>query len=197
MQQYIKEVDPDGLIGTVMDASLDREGLMKSLTYRAKMYDKAGFDCKAKFGMLRKADMGHAHLPEILHFNAPVTYEAVKAAIMEYRRNCESFGSNFVFEKVRPTTSKYVAGTRGIDAMEIKPGLDNTPNSGMVQVQHLITIPRRERRRRKLGLRMFAHIVGNQGAFQVNAMIGQLKSYTVSSSVGWVTEIKCVIKGRW
>lgn len=55
-------VDPDKLIRFAMDARLDRENLMKSISWMEEMYDDAGFSEKSMYRMLRKPAMEHGTL---------------------------------------------------------------------------------------------------------------------------------------
>lgn len=53
--------------------------------------------------------MDHAGLFKFQLFKGHVSYNALKEVITEYVGNCESFVSNFAFEKSRPARSKVIA----------------------------------------------------------------------------------------
>lgn len=128
INQYSKAVDPDELIRITMEAHIDGGELIISLLRLDKMYTKAGFNDRAKYGMLGKAAMEHNRLLEFLLLRGPATHDALKETFSEHVWNSKSFVSNFYFEDTGPAMCKAPAEVVHIDIRSHgshEKGLDN------------------------------------------------------------------------
>lgn len=108
-----------------MDASFDKDDLVKSLFCIDKVHDKARFNDKAKCRTLRKAAIEHARLLKFLLIKMPIFYKALKEAFTEKVLNWDLFNSNFAFEEIRRGTSKSGAKAMHNVGREIEFHLDN------------------------------------------------------------------------
>lgn len=70
------------------------------------MYDKADFNDKAKYGILRKENMEHGRLSVFLLLKESICYEALKRAITNHECSWQWFVIKFAFEDTLPATSK-------------------------------------------------------------------------------------------
>lgn len=69
------------------------------------MYNKGGFDDKAKYGILHKPAMEHSRLSEFLLIGGSGKYTSMKEDIAQYARTWELFISKFLFEDSSPASS--------------------------------------------------------------------------------------------
>ncbi len=89
--EFQKDVAPDQLIRNAVDMKLNFGCLSKSLEDLCKAYKDAGFNDKAKYGMLRKMAMENPELRAYLMLKGPNSFTALKASIEEYVKNSETF----------------------------------------------------------------------------------------------------------
>lgn len=118
------------MIRVAMDARLEKEHLVKSLTVIGELYNQAGLNNKAKFDMLRKVAMNYTRLAELLLFKGPGNYHSLKNAIFDYVRNCEhvrnceAFILNFSFDDSRPAMGPSAINTLLKDVENVEARLD-------------------------------------------------------------------------
>lgn len=64
-----------------MEGRLDIEDLVRLSTTLDELYNKAGFNAKAIYGMLRKAALEHSRLLEVLLFKGPGNFHVLKILV--------------------------------------------------------------------------------------------------------------------
>ena len=91
IERFGKVEAPEEKIQMAVSASLDPADLISSLKGMDNLFQKAGFDDNAKFGLLRKAVMEQAELSQYIMFNNPVDYKSLKKAIHSFVSAKEAF----------------------------------------------------------------------------------------------------------
>ena len=99
VEAYAKKVEPHEIIREAMDATIDHSNIVNSLNNVCSLYDKAGFNEVAKFGMLKKAMENATRIDDkfcqfILN-KSPKTFDELKETISSFEKTKESF--NYVF----------------------------------------------------------------------------------------------------
>ena len=87
LKTFVKKADPDEIIRRAVEARLDFDRLKDSSDEIDELYEQAGFNEEAKFGLLRKAVMQDSALA---HFSATrgfTDYQTLREIILEYIRN--------------------------------------------------------------------------------------------------------------
>ena len=96
VSEFGKKVELDVLIRDAVEAKLDFKDLLSSLHKLCEMYQNAGFNERAKFGLLRKKAMENTKLSEFLLIKGPHTFDSVKETIMQFVNNSKMFASYHV-----------------------------------------------------------------------------------------------------
>ena len=89
--EFGKKVEPDVLIRDAIHFRLDFSDLSNSLHTLCHMYEKAGFNDRAKYGMLRKAAMEDVRLADFLVLKGPTCFSTLKEMIIQFVKNSETF----------------------------------------------------------------------------------------------------------
>lgn len=149
IEQFRKELDPDEQIRIAMEARLDFSDLLKSLATLDALYNKAGFNDKAKYGMLKRAATGNSRLADYLVIKGPSTYDSLKLVIREFVRNCEAFEQVNIgamrnpvaigndFSGSRPATSAAAVEYVREGVKEVESRLDNRLDMLTSQLENL------------------------------------------------------------
>jgi len=99
---FEKEEDPDEVIRRAMDVRLDPRDFRASLKLIDSLYRDAGFNEKAKFGLLRRAVMPFRDLAQYCLIKGPSNYAEMKSAIDMYVKGREAFSTPYVFTDDEP-----------------------------------------------------------------------------------------------
>ena len=91
--QYETKEDPAEVIRQAMDASLSAEDLAKTVNMADELYNKAGFNDEAKFGMLRSAVMRIPDLAAFAVYRSAKDYEELKTVIRDFESGLRAFRS--------------------------------------------------------------------------------------------------------
>lgn len=91
VEEYAKEVEPDELIRTAIEARLDFDNLLGSLVQLCDMYVKAGFNEHAKYSMLCRAAMLNSRLANFMLIKGPTDFQDMNQAIVQLVKNSETF----------------------------------------------------------------------------------------------------------
>ena len=91
IERFGKSEAPEESIQLAIAASLDPSNLRSSLTGMDSLFQKAGFDDNAKFGLMRRAVMEHAEIAQYVMFRNPRTYSSLKESIDSFSSARETF----------------------------------------------------------------------------------------------------------
>ena len=92
------------------EGRLDPTDLTKSLRDLDNLYQNAGFNDKAKFGLLSQACMNVPDLVQLTIFKAPENYEDLKNMVRTYVRGSENCPRTPVFA-FQPSASRFAASS--------------------------------------------------------------------------------------
>ena len=83
---------PQDIILRATSATLDKQDLLVSLRNLDRLYERAGFNDAAKFGVLRNAVVRHPDLAQFAAYRGALTYDALHTAVQDYATGKVTFG---------------------------------------------------------------------------------------------------------
>lgn len=93
IDKFAQTEEPEEYIRRAISVRLDDQDLLCWMTKMDRCFEKAGFNNEAKFGLLRKAVMGHGALAQFAVYRGSTTYHELKKTVKDFVAGKKAFHS--------------------------------------------------------------------------------------------------------
>lgn len=98
LENYGPRQEPQDDIRRAMNVRLDSKDIPNSLQTMDRLFEKAGFNEEAKFGLLRNSVADHSDLAQFVISRSPKSYQEVKKAISDFWFGLRAYQSAVTFQ---------------------------------------------------------------------------------------------------
>lgn len=106
--RFVVTARPEEEIQKAIACRLEVDALLPSLEQMEKLYEKAGFNEEAKYGLLRNAVMGHLEVAQFAILRSPTTYDELKKTVKDFAVGRDAFRAARASSSVNDQTPKKV-----------------------------------------------------------------------------------------